>query len=259
MFCRNFKVVAFRQADQETAVLCRVSCGQWSCEECAKRLQLQWRSFLNAKLKEVYSEWDLLTLTANGYTRTEQKSYNSLKHGIDVIMKRVRRVYGEIEYVRVWEKHTESEAIHAHFIVGGLSPYLKKQRTRNGRIIFRPTATRNNRIGYWSSQTWFKVAAHDCGMGYQVDVRRVSSTQATRYVTKYMTKGCQDIQIKGVRHIQTTRGIGSLPRQISDFEWVTGQYATQFDFIAGSRLVDLNTGEIIPPEYWKEFEKYPIS
>lgn len=257
MFCKNFKIVAFRQADENTAVLCRVSCGQWQCEECSKMLQRQWRSFLREKLPEVYSRWDLLTLTANGYTRSEQKSYASLKSGIDILMKRVRRVYGEIEYARVWERHTESEAIHAHFIIGGLSPYLQKRGIPNGRIIFRPTETRNNRKGFWSSQTWFKVAAYNCGMGYQVDLRGVSSEAATRYVTKYLTKGCQDIQIKGIRHIQTTRGIGSLPRQISDFQWMTGKYATQFDFNAGTRLIDLNTGEIIPPEYWKDFDQYP--
>lgn len=220
-------------------------------------LQSQWRRFLREKLPEVYGKWHLLTLTARGYTRAEQSSYEQLKHGIDKVMKRVRRVYGEIEYVRVWEKHPKSEAVHAHFVIGGLSPYLEKRQLPNRRTVFRPTETRNNRKGFWSSQTWFKVAAFDCGMGYQVDLSGVSSQTATRYVTKYLTKDCQAINIKGIRHVQTTRGIGSPDRPDSEFSWTVGKYATQFDFNENSRLVDLNTGEIIPPDYWREFEHYP--
>jgi len=257
MFCVNFKRVAFRQADAQTGVLCRLSCGQWDCEYCAAQMQRQWRQFLRDRLPQVYSKWDLLTLTARGYTRAEQSSYDQLKSGIDKLMKRVRRVYGEIEYVRVWEKHPEGEAVHAHIIVGGLSPYLERRKLPNGRTFFRPTETRNNRKGFWSSQTWYKVAAWDTGMGYQVDLSRVSSTKATRYVTKYLTKDCQGINIKGIRHVQTTRGIGSLPGQISTQDWTTGRFATQFDFNAGSRLVDLNTGEVIQPDFWKDFDQYP--
>jgi len=231
-------------------------CKQWSCDNCARKNQSIWRAFLRERLPEVSANWSLLTLTAASFTRTEQSSYENLKKGIDKLMKRARRVFGEIEYVRVFEKHPTSNALHAHFIISGLPEKVRRHRSENGVVYYRPTIEKRFSRGIWSAQTWFKVNAYGCGMGYQVAVSQVSLDKARFYITKYLTKDMQRITIKGLRHIQTTRAIGS-PKAASEFSWEVGTRVTQFAFEPETTIIDVALAESIPPEYWKEFAFYP--
>ena len=93
-------------------------------------------------------------------------------------------------------------------------------------------------------------------MGYMADARPLPSYQAVNYVTKYLTKKLQDIQIKGVRHVQTTRGIGSL-EMVSEYRWQVSDFVTARDFAAGESVVDLQTGISIEGDYFEAFDVYP--
>ena len=93
-------------------------------------------------------------------------------------------------------------------------------------------------------------------MGYMADGKPLSGPLAVNYVTKYLTKDLQGIDIKGMRHVQTTRGIGS-PAVESDYQWTVADYATAKDFQPGEAVQDLQTGQTVDADYWNDFNYYP--
>lgn len=234
----------------------RLRCRQWDCDYCARQNQRIWRGFLHEKLPEIASDWWMVTLTASSLTRTTMESYKNLQAGIDVLMKRIRRHHGEIEYVRTFERHPSSEAIHAHFIICGLAPYVLTGAWPNHQPGYLAVIERPYRAGCWTVQTYLKKMAHEAGMGYMADGKPLSGPLAVNYVTKYLTKDLQGINIKGMRHVQTTRGIGS-PAVESDYQWTVADYATAKDFQPGEAVQDLQTGQTVEADYWNEFNYYP--
>lgn len=234
----------------------RLRCKQWDCEYCAAKNQAIWRAFLYDKMPTVSDEWWFLTLTAHSRMRSQQASYKNLQRGIDVVLKRVRRVFGQVDYVRVFEKHPTSDALHAHLVCSNLSPFVVPGCYKNLQPGYIAVLDRDGHQGTWALRSWLKKTAQECQIGYQADVQRLKDSYAVHYATKYLTKAAQEITIKGIRHVQTTRGIGS-PQGESDRIWQVGDYVTARDFRAGESITDLQTGEIIPPEYWSEFDVYP--
>jgi len=198
----------------------------------------------------------MLTLTSKGSIREQLASYRALQQGIDVFMKRIRRVHGEIDYVRTFEAHKKDKTLHAHFIITGLSPFVVPGCWRNLTPGFLAITQRKWRTGVWGLQTYLKNMAHECGMGYMAHVTVLPSYQAVNYVTKYLTKELQDIQIKGLRHVQTTRRVGS-PDMASKYSWQISDYVTARDFTRGEVVNDLQTGTTIDHEYWADFDVYP--
>ena len=234
----------------------RLRCKQWSCPYCAEKNQAIWRAFLYERMPGVADNWWFMTLTAHSRMRSQDASYKNLQRGIDVMMKRVRRVFGEIDYVRVFEKHPTSDALHAHLCISNLTPFVVPGCHRNLVPGFMAVLTRGSAEGVWALRTWIKKTAQECNIGYMADVQVLNGNYAVHYATKYLTKASQDIKIKGLRHVQTTRNIGS-PQGESDRIWQVGDYVTARDFKARETLLDLQTGEAIPPDYWAEFDVYP--
>jgi len=247
-YCSNFHLIATTQATPALMWLSRLRCGMWSCDFCAEKNQSIWRAFLRDKLPKVSHTWWLVTLTAASYTREAQSSYANLQAGIDKLLKRARRVWTHINYVRVFEKHPTSEALHAHFIMSGLSQCVSTLTRKTGARICRPVRERMSRRGYWSVQTWWKVAAYECGMGYQVDVKPVGVERAAHYVTKYLTKSLQGITIKGLRHVQTSRNIGS-PKIGNNRQWQVRTFVTKHTLPEGSGLYDLKRKAQLTHDY----------
>ena len=229
----------------------------WSCPYCAVKNQQIWRAFLHQKMPEVSNDWWFLTLTAHSRMRSQDASYKNLQHGIDVMMKRVRRVFGEIDYVRVFEKHPTSDALHAHLCISNLTPFVVGGCYKNMAYGYLPVLKRQGKTGAWSLKTWVKKTAQECKIGYMADCAALQNNYAVHYATKYLTKASQDIEIKGLRHVQTTRGIGT-PSNETDRIWQVGDYVTARDFSAGETILDMQTGETIPPEYWAELDRYPV-
>ena len=197
----------------------------------------------------------MLTLTAHSRMRAQEASYKNLSHGIDKIMKRVRRVWVDTEYVRVYEKHPTSEALHAHLEISGLTPFVVMTRYGKTRECF-PEANRTERKGFWTVLTWFKTVAQECKIGYQVEVEPVQSDRAAWYVTKYLTKDLQGINIKGLRHVQTSHRVGS-PSPESVDNWEVGNLLTAMDVAPSERVLDLQSGETLPPGAMSALGIYP--
>lgn len=279
--CRRYqRVFWFYDTEKMTIGVGRLRCKQWSCPACAIENRKQWRNFLHGKLPYIASNWRLMTLTASAAQRTRIDSYNALKRGIDVLMKRFNRAFSAyelvevldkktglmkkkkqrigLEYVRVYEKHPGSDALHAHIIISGLKDYVKVEKSGNGRYRYIATNFRTGKRGFWTLRTFAKKTSQAAGMGYIADVKSVGgSERAIRYVTKYMTKEAQGIDIRGLRHVQTSRGIGSMSQRKASGKVHVGYRLMDVHLVAGMSVTDIDTGERLPDDYWTEANVYP--
>lgn len=256
--CKLYKKVAFSHTGPKEAIFTRLRCKQWSCDYCAKKNASIWRAFLKEKLPEVSNEWWLVTFTAHKNTRSKQASLQNIRSNIDKLFKRVKRVFGSVSYVRTFERHPTSRAIHAHFIVCGLSPYVAIGHSVKHRPVAFGVIRRATRNGVWSVKTWFKIQTQDVGMGMICDVRLIQGEPlfAVLYVCKYLTKSQQELDVKGLRHVQTTRDIGS-PKNEKIHEWQTAAYIVPQYFAPNTAILDVNTGKTIDNNYWEVHNFYP--
>ena len=183
---------------------------------------------------------------------------DNIRKSLDAFFKRVKRVFEEIEYVRVYEKHPTSQAVHCHVIICGLSPYVAVGCSAKMRPMAIGVLARNSRNGVWAIKTWIKKTAGDLDMGYIADIKRLegSPEQAAFYVTKYLTKAQEELHVKGLRHVQVTSGIGS-PEKGEDNNWNTAAYIVPQMFAPNTAIKDLNTGDVIDNDYWEKHSFYP--
>lgn len=260
MYCTQYHKITYAQTEPRAAILTRLRCKKWTCESCAKRNATIWRMHLIARLPTVSDAWYLMTLTAHSKVRTNLASFENIRTKIDTLIKRMKRVWGDdIEYVRTFERHPSSEAVHAHFIISGLTDYV----ALGCSIKLKPMAigviTRGHRNGVWTTKTWLKKTTQELGMGYIADIRKISDNpaHAAFYITKYLTKAQQDLHIPHMRHVQVTRGIGSPQTDESDLVWQVAYMIQAKDLPAGTNILDLNTGEIINNNYWEMNDYYP--
>jgi len=255
-FCENYHRVAWTRRAGGVVLLTRLRCKQWSCPYCAKANQKMWRSFLARQLPLVSDNWWMMTLTAHSRMRSQEASYNNLAHGIDVMLKRIRRVFGKVEYVRVYEKHPSSNALHAHLIISNLDPFVIPGCHKNLQPGFISTTDRNASDGSWSIRTWTKKTSQECQIGYQADVRQATNAGLVWYVTKYLTKVSQQINIKGLRHVATSRRVGS-PDKSSAGAWDTGRFITALDVTPDEKIRDIQTGDVLSYSHMVMAGVYP--
>lgn len=232
----------------------RLRCKSWQCEYCAEKNRALWRSHLKKRIGHIGGSWWFITITAHERSRSKDTSLANLRAGLDKLLKRLRRVYGRIDYVRVYEVHQKG-AFHAHLVVQGLSQRVARMDLRNGEIAFRPfdtvPATRS-----WGIQTYFRRVAREVGMGYMVDVQAVDTIpQVVNYITKYMTKESQSFWVKGLRRIQASERIGAA-NQRGEGGWSVGPYVFGGE-VRHSNLRDADLKVTITPEYWQEHVIYP--
>lgn len=255
--CPHYTRVAWQHDTENLQItLTRIGCGMWSCPYCAKLLKRKWLAKLRKALPEISDEWWLLTFTAPQGSYTVEDSLKRLRRGIDVFMKRARRVWGDVQYVRVFEKHQTRTTVHAHIIVSGLTPLLTVATSGNGRKVFTPLLLRTRRKGQWSIRTFVKKAAFDAGMGYIADIRQVDVVRAIRYVTKYLVKDLQQLNVKGLRHVQTTRKVGGIQGE-KQAGWIVGYRLNKAQIYGNERVWDAQRQAFVPDAYWRVGEIYP--
>jgi len=264
-YCRHYsKVWWVYDSEKKTVNLGRLRCKQYKCPYCARQNQRETKQFLLTRLSKMDGEWYFMTLTARGDTRGRIESYKQLARGIDVLIKRFNRIFGRVDYVRVYEKHPTSDALHAHFLILGVTPFVAVTVSRNHQRKYIPSMTRAKKRGFWGLWTLVKKLSHECGMGYIAHIEKVSTgedglSNVVRYINKmaaYLTKESQDIAVKGLRHVQTSRRIGSIKaRKAGKVE--TGHFISRHRLGAGNRLIDRDTGEIVTDDYWQENAFYP--
>ena len=257
--CKRYKKVAFAHTAPKEAIFTRLRCKQWDCPACAKLNQAHWRKWLVKRLPEVSSDWWLLTLTANENMRSSTQSMACIRDNLDVFFKRLKRIMGKIEYVRVYEKHPTSEAIHAHVVICGIEPFIQFGCSSKLQKMALGTTTRYARDGSWAVKTWIKKTARELGMGYIADIKPLTGDVAfvALYITKYVTIKQALLHFKGLRHVQVTTGIGSPPKE-KDLTWDTAAYIVSRMFAPNTAIKDVNTGAIIDNQYWEQHSFYPF-
>jgi len=258
--CKNYLKVAYTVTGTKEALVTRLRCKQWTCDYCADKNARIWQYWLIKRLPEVSLEWYLVTLTANSQTRSTLASLKNLRAGIDALIKRVRRVWGNnISYVRVFEMHPTSEAVHVHFIMAGITPYVVNGFSVKHRPMAIGVTVRKGHVGTWSAKTWFKKNAQELKMGYIADVKPLIGTpeQAAFYVTKYLTKDMQSIHVAYLRHVQVTQDIGK-PAFDVKHTWTPASYITSRTFDEpNTKITDIDNGFVIDNNYWEHTGFYP--
>ena len=259
-YCKRYSKVAYATTGPKGAVFTRLRCKQWTCDFCAAKNASIWRMHLKEKLPEISDTWYLVTLTAPEDKRGRLESLESIRSGIDALIKRIRRVWGnDIEYVRVYEKHPSSNAIHAHMVMSGITDFVQNGFSVKHRPMSIGVINRKSRHGVWAVKSWFKINCRSLGMGYMADVQKIMDNVigVMWYVTKYLTKDLQGIDVPYLRHVQTTRGIGA-PGFKEGHGWNVAMFIEARMFPPNARITDLNTGEIIDNNYWERHGYYPI-
>lgn len=258
--CKNYIKVAYTQTGTKEALLTRLRCKKWTCEYCAEKNARMWQYWLIKRLPEISSEWWFVTLTAHSNLRTTALSLQNLRDNIDRLVKRIRRVFGlPIEYVRVFEIHPTSEAVHVHFVMHGLTPYVANGYSVKHQPVSIGVMTRKGRVGTWSVKTWFKKICQELKMGYIADVQQITgdTNRVAFYVTKYLTKDQGKIDIPYLRHVQVTSAIGK-PVFDAEYKWTPVSYITARTFDEpNTRITDLDTGFVIDNNYWEHTGFYP--
>jgi len=250
--CPNFSMVAYRKVATDW-IMVRLRCKSWKCEYCAEQNRQLWRSFLGAKLEKLNLEWWFGTITAPSWLRTPELSLQAIRNNFDRFMKRLKRVFGKVQYVRIYEKH-EKGAYHLHIIISGLSERVERYKSRAGCTAFR--AVRDSRTeATWSLSTWWKKTLAKCGCGYIADIKQIPTYAAVKYVTKYMTKSAQDFEQANLRRIQTSRAIGT-PKPERIEIWAVSGAIWGID-INWQPFVDADNKKRIPASYWKDHVTYP--
>lgn len=252
--CPNFNLVASTQrASDGKWIMTRLRCKSWSCPVCARKNRQTWRNFLSAKLRKISSVWWFGTLTAPSWARSPEKSLAAIRLNFDRFMKRLRRVFGKVEYVRVYEVH-KTGAYHLHIIICGLFARVERFKARSGNMGFRKPKMDTNR-STWSVNTWWKKTASKCKMGYIAEIKRIPSSEAVGYITKYLTKAAQAFDMPNLRRVQTSRGIGS-PKSAGVEIWAVTGHLWGGD-IGYQGFVDLDEKRSIPALYWQNEVVYP--
>lgn len=255
--CPNFSMTAW-QHDTETrrVVLIRIGCGMWSCDVCANWLQTSWRRHLRARMPEIGENWRLLTFTASGWVKTVSESLIRIRRGLDLFFKRARRIWDVLEYARVYELHPKRGVLHVHVVIFGLTDFVARRRAGNGKNVFAALDMRTGHKGTWTIRTFVKKIALECGMGYIADVRNIPVGRAVHYVTKYLTKDQQKIDVKNLRHVQVSQGVGSPPKKDTGY-WHTGRRIFKKDLYGDEKLYDADKRVIVSNGYWRDNEFYP--
>jgi len=252
--CPNFNLVAStRRASDGRWIMTRLRCKSWSCPVCARKNRQQWRNFLSAKLRKISSVWWFGTLTAPSWARSAEKSLVSIRDNFDRFMKRLKRVFGKVEYVRVYEVH-QTGAYHLHVVLSGLCQRVERYKARSGLKGFRPCRQETLK-GSCSVNTWWKKTAAKCKMGYIAEVKLIPSGEAVGYITKYLTKSAQAFDMPHLRRVQTSRGIGS-PKSVGTEVWQVTGHLWGGD-IGYQAFIDLDEKKTVPASYWQQEVVYP--
>jgi len=231
------------RADEKSIIyVARLRCKMWSCDYCATQNRLIWRAHMIDVINRLGGVWSFLTVTAHPNAHKAAKSLLNLRQGLDKLMKRLRRKYGDFEYIRVYERH-KSGQFHAHIIA------------------------RINDESDKDAKKWLKANSAECGMGHQADFQTIrvrddatAGGLVAAYVCKYLTKDAQNLgdMPKNLRRIQTSRGIGVPRNPESDKDWKYAPKGVSWqDRAAVLDLYDVSTGEHIGMDWFNNAAYYP--
>lgn len=260
--CPRFHQIAktvTKKDEKEQRLLIRLGCKQWQCPVCYKRNRELWRHHLMKKISAIGGEWSFWTITLPAWIHklsSEEKrakfSLMKIRENWDKFMKWMKRQYGKFEYVRVFETH-ESGTLHLHFLASFHVPVGDYRRANEGA---------KDEYGY-SAEAKKKTMFYGFGKMHSAENLPVGDFAKTvGYATKYMTKE-DDFVSKylsklRVRRIQTSRGIGAVPKSKGEHEWQIATGVSRFENDDVPTL-DLNRSRILKLSDFEGETWYPTT
>lgn len=186
--------------------LCPVSCGQWSCEQCAKKLAGKWAWRTRLEVATWKRPGYMLTLTVRGYIKDVEYAYKMLPKWFDTFRKTMQRnTHGKWFYIAFVEGQYKTRDGMPHFhIISRKKPEIREHVMDGKKWAKNEDGTYKYRI------VRFKDLAWRCGFGFEADLQTVSDSKAAYYVSKYASK-IDPLTPKGFRRVRTSEGWHELP------------------------------------------------
>jgi hypothetical protein len=256
MFCQNLRLHAL---SQDRAIFIRLRCKQWGCDYCTSVNRKQWQIHLKNKLPKIGSIWSMITVTARAKAHRFNTTLEAIIKNWDKLMKRLKRLWGNFEYVRVYEKHKSGE-FHAHMLVSyqpGDSYSENAYKQIKGKRRYRGTAHKE-----------LKYSSFEVGLGFIVDFSPIlhagiddylhQINRTVSYVTKYMTKNLKDMP-KGARRVQTSRKIGSVKEDSKNNDlWIARHFLYEGDIENLGKIEDVSRKHTVTFDDFEKLQVYPV-
>lgn len=164
-----------RDEETGTVLVVPMYCHRWTCPRCGKRKAAVWRRVAIAGDPERFITLTLREVPAWQAKRAAEK----MKRAWAKLVQRIRRKWGECEYLLVFEL-TKKGTPHIHMLQRG---------------CYIPQA--------WLSEQWCKLTG-----SYIVDIRRVrNKADVGNYITKYLGKSVGEVSsaLHGLRIVQRSK------------------------------------------------------
>jgi len=243
-FCPNFKAVLVAEHDDETRLITRTRCKQWSCPYCWYVNQLSHRQRIISAVEAAPGQWSFHTLTAHSKARGAARSLANIRGAWDRLVKRAKRRFGKFAYVRVYEPHADG-SWHVHALWDTVPDDIKKPDPDDP--------------GTWYSRA-LKKAAAQTGMGYITNSQPVTGTPGyiAGYVVKYMTKDLMTArkdEVGRLRRIQYSQG-WTVFDPLPEYDWamLSGVYD---DDVIQYTYLDIQTGHVVTLDDFQDTFIYP--
>jgi len=212
------------------------------------------------KVSEIGGAWSFWTITMPSFIHkasTDEKraklSLLRIRANWDKFMKYLKRKYGKFQYIRVFETH-ESGCLHIHFLASFIVPEDDYK-----------TAHKNTPKEYSYSAQMKDVIKVNYNFGEMHSVINLSDgdfAKTVGYVTKYMTKEddfvSKYLSKTRVRRIQTSRGIGAVPKGKSEYEWSIVSGVSKWD-AREIKTIDLNKRIVLKDANFDASNWYPTT
>lgn len=256
MFCQRLRLHAL---SVDRGVLIRLRCKQWGCEYCTPVNRKQWQVHLKKKIPPIGNEWSMITVTARPKAHRFGTTLESIISNWDKLLKRLKRAWGEFQYVRVYEKHKSGE-FHAHMLLSYLPSDASLEtayKVIKGKLRYRGTAHKILKYATWNVGLGFIV---DFSPILHIGITDVNHqiNRVVSYVTKYMTKSLADMP-KGTRRIQTSRRIGSVKEDSkNNDEWLARHFVYESDIDHFGKIEDVTRKYTVTYDDFEENQVYPL-
>jgi hypothetical protein len=258
-YCPNFSALVVKDTTEQLIPVVRARCGMWTCEFCAEKNRSIWRArLINHIMKNLDREWAWFTLTAHSKARGAFRSITNLRNAWDKLVKRMKRKYGDFDYVRIFERHADG-SYHIHCIASIYFDDIYYRVTRNGKKAGLPVPyslwLKYNAIelstGMYTHAENFASKFNDIAQikhkvsgkskadveQTELEIKAMQAGLVASYITKYVTKIEPEFktEIGRVRHIQTSQK-WLRPEKLEDAEkWIFKHGIYYDDVVAAIR------------------------
>jgi hypothetical protein len=168
------------------ALVTWANCDSWRCKECANRMTSKWSMRAEMGCRKMIAQGDTLdfvTITSHEKIKTFEATEKVWRNAWAKLYNALKRQKPALEYMIIPEKH-EDGRMHVHAL--------------------------------WNagvSKRWLKDNARKRGLGYQAEIKHVSSSgSAAKYVTKYVGKNLGVDVPNHFRRVRVSQNWAEIPK-----------------------------------------------